>query len=64
MTFIIGKTEVLIDEIIFDDGKSTVKNLEFMSWIRTNRLVKARITSTRYKDVLNLVVGLETYVDV
>lgn len=62
--FITGKMEIPAEEIVSDDGKTTVKNPDFMSWIRTDRLVKAWITGTLSEDVLGLAVGLETSADV
>lgn len=46
------------------DSTSGAKSPDFMSWVRTDRLVKAWITSTLSGEVLGLVVGLETSAEV
>lgn len=64
VAFITGNMEIPAEEVLSDDGKKTTKNLDFMSWIRTNRLVKAWITGTLFEDILGLVVGLKKPADV
>nr|CAD1839536.1 unnamed protein product [Ananas comosus var. bracteatus] len=58
--FINGETPQPAREIGSADGKSRIVNPDFTSWVRTDRLVKAWITSTLLQEVLGLVVGLVT----
>ncbi|KAF8396845.1 hypothetical protein HHK36_018480 [Tetracentron sinense] len=62
--FVNGDIPMPTNMIASSDGKESTTNPDFTSWRKTDRLLKAWITSTLSEEVLGLVVGLTSSRDV